>query len=166
MLKQISNSQAKGPVATATQTAMSLDSPCSQDQEKLRKTIDYDILPEMELRLHSLIKEINQCLDDLVKIKDEIPDEEDEKETEVEGQDERDIVERINALQAECKQLEANVADGKKTKDKYKNACKWFDSEINEHIEKFGTLFLLNTVAPYQGVSMENQSIEAEQIAT
>ena len=80
MLKQISNSQAKGPVATATQKAMSLDSPCSQDQEKLRKTIDYDILPEMELRLHSLIKEINQCLDDLVKIKDEIPDEEDEKD--------------------------------------------------------------------------------------
>ena len=76
-------------------------------------------------------------MDDLVKIKDEIPDEEDEQKTEKEGEDERDVIKRIADLQAECKQLETNLADGKKMKDKYKNACKWFDSEINEQIEKF-----------------------------
>ena len=81
---------------------MSLDNKASTDVEKLRKMIDYDILPEMELRLHSLIKQINQCLDDLVSIKDELPDEEEDK-TEKEGEDERDIIVRINQLQEEQK---------------------------------------------------------------
>ena len=99
-MKQIANTQAKGPVATNEQVLMSLDNKGSSDTEKLRKMIDYDILPEMELRLHTLIKQINQCMDDLVSIKDELP-EEDEPKTKKEGEDERDVIERINALQTE-----------------------------------------------------------------
>ena len=59
MMKQIANTQAKGPVATNEQVLMSLDNKGSSDTDKLRKMIDYDILPEMELRLHTLIKQIN-----------------------------------------------------------------------------------------------------------
>ena len=134
---------------------MSLDNKGSADTEKLRKMIDYDILPEMELRLHTLIKQINQCMDDLVSIKDELPEDDDVK-TNKEGEDERDVIERITALQTEQKQLEEKLAESKKAKDKYKTACRWFDSEINEHIEKFGQLFLLNTVAPYQADAAES----------
>ena len=89
---------------------MSLDNSASNDQEKLRRMIDYDILPEMELRLHSLIKAIHACMDDLIKIREELPDEEQEKvEAKVEGDDGRDVIQRINELQTETKQLEANL---------------------------------------------------------
>ena len=36
--------------------------------------IDYDVLPEIELRLHSLTKEIHQSMDELIKIKEELPE--------------------------------------------------------------------------------------------
>ena len=166
MMKQIVNSQAKGPVATNEQALMSLDNKAPTDVEKLRKMIDYDILPEMELRLHSLIKQINQCLDDLVSIKDELPDEDvDKTEEEKNVDDERDIVVRMNHLQEEQKSLEGKLAESKKAKDKYKNACLWFDKEINEHIEKFGQLFLLNTVSPYRADAAESLAVDTEQTA-
>ena len=111
MLKQIANTQAKGPMATQQQVIMSLDNEASKDHEKLRKIIDYDILPELELRLHTLIKDINLCMDDLIKIKDEIPDDQEEKKVieKVEGNDERDLVQRIEEINTEMKQLEVNL---------------------------------------------------------
>ena len=88
-----------------TARLLRLDNEVSKDHEKLRKIIDYDILPELELRLHTLIKDINQCMDDLIKIKDEIPDDPEEKKVieNVEGNDERDLVQRIDEIQAETK---------------------------------------------------------------
>ena len=58
--------------------------------------VDYDILPEIELRLHSLIKDIHKSMDELLKVKDELPEdasnEEEVKEKNEEEEDQRDIV--------------------------------------------------------------------------
>ena len=74
MLKQICNVQAKSPMATQQQVLNALEETTVHDQEKLRRMVDYDILPEIELRLHSLIKDINQTFDELQKINEEIPE--------------------------------------------------------------------------------------------
>ena len=59
-------------MATEGQVLKGLDETAIQDQEKLKRIIDYDIQPEIELRLHALIKEINQALDDIKKVQEQV----------------------------------------------------------------------------------------------
>ena len=61
-------------MATQQQVLNALEETTVQDQEKLRRMVDYDILPEIELRLHSLIKDINQSMDELHRMKEEFPE--------------------------------------------------------------------------------------------
>ena len=57
-------------MATEGQVLKGLDETAIQVQEKLKRIVDYDIQPEIELRLHALIKEINQALDDIKKVQE------------------------------------------------------------------------------------------------
>ena len=59
-------------MATEGQVLSGLDETAIQDQEKLRRIVDYDIQPEIELRLHALIKEIDQALDDIKRVQQEL----------------------------------------------------------------------------------------------
>ena len=70
--------------------------------------VDYDVLPEIELRLHSLTKEIHQSMDELLKIKEELPEEDPSgNETGIKAMEQpvveetRSIVERTEELKAE-----------------------------------------------------------------
>ena len=59
-------------MATEGQVLSGLDETAIQDQEKLRRIVDYDIQPEIELRLHALIKEIDLALDDIKRVQQEL----------------------------------------------------------------------------------------------
>ena len=58
-----------------------------KDQEKLKRIVDYDIVPEMEQILHKNVKYISKCLDSLEGIDDlnSDPKKNDEEEKKQEG---------------------------------------------------------------------------------
>ena len=97
MAKQISNVHAKNPMATEGQVLKGLDETAVQDQEKLKRIVDYDIQPEIELRLHALIKEINQALNDIKKEQEQV-----DPSVSEEPVQELDVVQKTQQLKAEC----------------------------------------------------------------
>ena len=116
MVKQISNVHAKNPMATEGQVLKGLDETAIQDQEKLKRIVDYDIQPEIELRLHALIKEINQALDDIKKVQEQV-----DPSVSEEPVQELDVIQKTQQLKAECSQLEMNLDKMMKTKKQSKS---------------------------------------------
>lgn len=115
------------------------------DKEKLQRVVDYDIVPELELYLHQLVKDVGDSLDNDPTDKSAGK----EKSEEVKEENERCIVQRIREHVDKNKDCERKLDELTKTETKYSMAIEHYDDLIQEQIEKLGRSFVLNTVLPH-----------------